>query len=473
MSFQRSRFTGRIGECEQDQLLLFNKTKDSGFAFFFRSPLGSSTTGLYNKLSLLFVHTTLSLRFLSAVIVRSFGSPRTFVTKLSWLLPQKYDCSSKNQPVGSYGTLGYDTTRYSASTVSVVPRCDIVRTPGMTLSFGKRLFISNNGGASCLVYFGLFPSVFKEVKMKVRCSVKVAYTSSTELAIVVSVTNPTSDMSVTGDKSFLGSVREVANGINAGDIMQLQVSRRFLYAVESYGKKQLLKVMHRINPSPFTFEFSFRYYQITGSSPETLIDIRNGNRRLFSIKPIAGTRPRSESQQQDLKFKGELTNSTKEVAEHIMLIDLARNDLGRVVGVEDNQTGLALSVEQYSHVQHIVSTVKCRSKGPVDNLEAVWASFPAGTVSGTPKQQAVTLIGGHEKVKRSFYGGAVGFVSSREIDLALAIRTALVLGRSLHTQSAAGIVYDSVPCDELRETNNKAIVVASTLKDISEGSVAF
>jgi len=241
--------------------------------------------------------------------------------------------------------------------------------------------------------------------------------------------------------------------ISIGDIFQVVISQRF----EKKLSKDPLEIYKKIrisNPSPFLYFFNFEDFQIIGSSPEILVRVRD---QKITIRPIAGTRKRGKNKKEDNKLAKDLINDPKEISEHLMLLDLGRNDVGRVS--EDNTVKVneKFKIEKYSHVMHIVSNVVGRFKKNTSLIDGLLSGFPAGTVSGAPKIRAMEIIDQLENKKRKLYAGCVGYFSaSGDMDTCIALRTALVKNNKIYVQAGAGIVADSVPIKEYQETINKA-----------------
>jgi len=253
--------------------------------------------------------------------------------------------------------------------------------------------------------------------------------------------------------TFLNSVSKAKKLINDGEIFQVVLSQRF----ESKLNKtpiNFYKKLRILNPSPFMFFFNFDNFKIAGSSPEILVRVRNNK---ITIRPIAGTRPRGKNFKEDNKLQKELLNDKKEISEHLMLLDLGRNDVGKVSKIGSVKVDQKFKIEKYSHVMHIVSNVV----GDFDNkntlLDTLFSGFPAGTVSGAPKIRAMEIIDDLEISKRKLYAGGIGyFTPNKEMDTCIALRTALIINNKIYVQSGAGIVADSVPLNEYNETVNKA-----------------
>ncbi|HYE58990.1 MAG TPA: anthranilate synthase component I [Rhodothermales bacterium] len=266
-------------------------------------------------------------------------------------------------------------------------------------------------------------------------------------------------------EDFEASVKAGKHHVREGDIFQIVLSQRFSAAFEG-DPFMLYRALRQVNPSPYLFYFDFGDFQIVGSSPEVLVRAEGGR---AEVLPIAGTRRRGETPEADLQHETDLRADEKERAEHLMLVDLGRNDLGRVcapgsVTVEDYAR-----VERYSHVMHLVSTVSGRLDEGRAAVDVLAACFPAGTVSGAPKVRAMQLIDELEPVRRGIYAGAVGYLTHRgDFDTCIAIRTLVVAGGEVHVQAGAGIVADSDPALEYEETVNKAQALREAIRVASE-----
>ncbi|MBN8503710.1 MAG: anthranilate synthase component I [Burkholderiales bacterium] len=260
---------------------------------------------------------------------------------------------------------------------------------------------------------------------------------------------------------YLAAVLRAKEYIAAGDLMQVQVGQRISRRFEA-APIALYRALRTLNPSPYMYFYDMGDFQIVGASPEILVreehrPAAQGGGRKVTIRPLAGTRPRGATPEQDLALEAELKADPKERAEHLMLIDLARNDIGRIAEVGSVKVTDAFVIERYSHVMHIVSNVEGVLRPDVGQLDVLRATFPAGTLTGAPKVRAMELIDELEPVQRGIYGGACGYLSfAGDMDLAIAIRTGIVKDGMLHAQAAAGVVADSVPELEWAETEAKA-----------------
>ena len=252
---------------------------------------------------------------------------------------------------------------------------------------------------------------------------------------------------------FKQIVLKAKNYIKQGDIFQVVLSQRFEASIEK-PPLEIYNSLRLLNPSPFMFYFNFEDFQILGSSPEILVRLLNNE---VTIRPIAGTRPRGKNKLQDNKFVSELLNDPKELSEHLMLLDLGRNDVGKVSKTNSVRVTEKFKVEKYSHVMHIVSNVVGRLNKKFSLFDTFLSGFPAGTVSGAPKIRAMEIIDELEKSKRKLYAGGVGyFTANQDFDTCIALRTALIKNKKIYVQAGAGIVADSNPENEYNETVNKA-----------------
>ena len=265
----------------------------------------------------------------------------------------------------------------------------------------------------------------------------------------------------TSKEKFISIVNKAKKYIKIGDIFQVVLSQRF----ESKLTKEPLEIYKKLrvtNPSPFMYFFNFEDFQIIGASPEILVRLRNNQ---ITIRPIAGTRPRGKNNKQDKFLAKDLLSDKKELSEHLMLLDLGRNDVGKVAKVNSVKVTEKFKIEKYSHVMHIVSNVIGIFNKKYSKFNSLLSGFPAGTVSGAPKIRAMEIIDELEKTKRKIYAGGIGYFSANgEFDTCIALRTALVKNDKFYVQAGAGIVADSKPENEYKETINKAKALLSALK---------
>jgi len=263
------------------------------------------------------------------------------------------------------------------------------------------------------------------------------------------------------EQQFRTHVEKTKEYIKAGDIIQAVISQPFLCDPPP-DLWSLYRAQRYVNPSPYMYFMDLGNIALVGSSPETMVRLENG---VATLRPIAGTRPRGRNEQEDRALADELLKDEKERAEHLMLVDLGRNDLGRIAEIGTVQVTDLMIVERYSHVMHLVSNIHCDLKPECDAWELLAATFPAGTLSGAPKIRAMEIIAELEKEPRGPYGGAVGYISfSGNMDMAITIRTACIENNKLIVRAGAGIVADSDPEKERIETVNKAMAIQRALQ---------
>jgi anthranilate synthase component 1 len=269
-----------------------------------------------------------------------------------------------------------------------------------------------------------------------------------------------------GKERFLKAVERSKQYIVDGDIMQVQISQRISQPFDA-PPVNLYRALRSINPSPYMFYFDMGEFHIVGASPEILVR-QEGTK--VTVRPIAGTRKRGATLEQDQQMEAELRADPKELAEHLMLIDLGRNDLGRIARTGSVKVTEQYEVERYSHVMHLVSNVDAEIRDDVSPISLLRATFPAGTVTGTTKVRAMEIIDELEPSKRGIYAGAAGYLGfNGNLDLAIAIRTGVIKDGVLYAQAAAGIVADSVPELEWQETENKARAMLRAAEMVASG----
>ncbi len=273
--------------------------------------------------------------------------------------------------------------------------------------------------------------------------------------------NKISVKSNTPKNRFLKMVNKAKEYIKIGDIFQVVLSQRF-EAKLTKKPLEIYKKLRATNPSPFMFFFNFPDFQIIGASPEILVRLRDDK---ITVRPIAGTRPRGKTSAQDKFYEKDLLKDKKELSEHLMLLDLGRNDAGKVSKINTVKVTESFVIERYSHVMHIVSNVTGVYNNKYSKFKSLLAGFPAGTVSGAPKIRAMEIIDQLEKTKRKVYAGGIGYFSANgEFDTCIALRTAMVKNKKFYVQAGAGIVADSVPLKEYEETVNKAKALINALR---------
>lgn len=380
---------------------------------------------------------------------------------------------------GLAGYFGYDAVRYIEKKLAGTQKADDLGLPDIQLLLCEELAVIDNLSGKLYLIVYADPAVpeayararqrLRELRMKLRQPVDVPVTSPSVQTEVYREF----------DKAdYLAAVHRAKEYIMAGDMMQVQIGQRLTKPYRD-APLSLYRALRSLNPSPYMYFYNFGDFQIVGASPEILVrqearrSVEGGTpkeHRVVTIRPLAGTRPRGNTPERDAELATELLNDPKEIAEHVMLIDLARNDIGRIAETGSVKVTDQMVIEKYSHVQHIVSSVEGTLKPGMSNLDVLRATFPAGTLSGAPKVRAMEIIDELEPRKRGIYGGAVGYLSfGGEMDLAIAIRTGIVKDGNLYVQAAAGIVADSDPEAEWRETEAKARAVIRAAEQVQDG----
>ena len=303
---------------------------------------------------------------------------------------------------------------------------------------------------------------FKKAKEKISSAIlelKKQTITDRNLGTPGEMEEPTSNF--TKDE-YKAAVNKAKNYINNGDIFQVVPSQRWTQNF-SYSPFSLYRSLRRTNPSPFMFYFNFGEFQVIGASPEILVRVFG---KEVTVRPIAGTRPRGKTPEEDKQLEEDLLADKKELAEHLMLLDLGRNDVGRVAKIGSVKPTEQFIIERYSHVMHIVSNVVGQLSDEHDAVSAFFAGMPAGTVSGAPKVRAMEIIDELEPEKRGVYGGGVGYFSSGgDMDMCIALRTAVLKGNKLHIQAGGGVVFDSDPEAEYMETVHKSNAIRRAAAD--------
>jgi len=359
---------------------------------------------------------------------------------------------------GLVGYFGYETVRHVEPTALKAAKPDAIGTPDMLLLVSDELAVVDNvlGKLYLVVYADPRESgawrAAQERLRSLRSRLAAPLPEEGEAGPERPPAPATLECSVT-EAQFLAAVGKSKEYILAGDCMQVQISQRTSRAFDA-PPLELYRALRGVNPSPYMYYFDFGDHQVVGASPEIMVRLQGGT---VTLRPIAGTRPRGATPADDARAAEELLADPKERAEHVMLIDLGRNDVGRVAATGSVKVTEQMVIERYSHVMHIVSNVDGRIAPGLDAVDVFRAAFPAGTVTGAPKVRAMEIIDELEPVKRGVYSGAVGYFGfNGDMDVAIAIRTAVLKDGKLHVQAAAGVVADSDPQSEWRETQHKA-----------------
>lgn len=357
---------------------------------------------------------------------------------------------------GVVGYFGYETVQYIEPRLAGKSKPDVLQTPDIFLMVSKELVVFDNLSGKIFLIVHVDPNSEQAMqKGEQRLDQLVQYLQQPipNLGSSKPQNSSINFVSEYSEDAFKQAVERTRDYIREGDVMQAVLSQR--QSTEfAFPPINLYRSLRSLNPSPYMYYMNMGDFYIVGSSPEILVRLEDGE---ITVRPIAGTRPRGIDHAHDLDLEKELLQDPKELAEHLMLIDLGRNDVGRVAKTGSVVLTDKMIIERYSHVMHIVSNVTGQIKDTFDAIDVIKATFPAGTVSGAPKIRAMEIIDEFEPVKRGIYSGAVGYISwDGNMDTAIAIRTAVIKDHKLYIQAGAGIVYDSIPENEWEETNNKA-----------------
>lgn len=365
---------------------------------------------------------------------------------------------------GAVGYFGYDTVRL----IEDIPLTgvDATQIPDMMFSFYDTIIVFNNRKHSVEIISNIIIQddtnltlEYKNAKDKIK-KIKniIKYEKSEPFVGSSYVTDKGSNFT---KEEFCDVVEKCKKYIYAGDVFQVVPSQRFHFQTDA-RPFDVYRMLRIVNPSPYNFFLKFNDISLIGSSPELLVKVKG---KEVQTRPLAGTRKRGKDDAEDKLLQKELLDDPKETAEHIMLVDLGRNDLGRVCEYGSVKPTELMNVEKYSHVMHISSTVKGILKDGYDRFDALYACFPAGTLSGAPKIRAMEIIDEVEPTKRGIYGGAIGYIDfSGNLDTCITIRTILMRGDNAYIQSGGGVVADSVPENEYIETVNKAMAMKKALE---------
>ncbi len=454
-------------------LSVYLKLGNLPYSYLLESVVGGERFGRYSfiglpaKKRIRVVGRSITLEDDNGVIEQVEGDPLAYI--------EQYQAQFRAAPKdglprfcgGLVGYFGYETIRYIERKLDQVDKPDAIGAPDILLLQSEELAVVDNlSGKLYLVVYadpaeqGAFAKAqqrLQELRGKLRQPVQMPYQYRTE---------KTEAKSEFGEMAFKAAVEKTKQYIYNGDCMQVVIAQRMSQRFDA-NPISLYRALRTLNPSPYMFYYDFGDFHVVGASPEILVRREN---ETVTVRPIAGTRPRGKTREQDLALAEELLTDPKEIAEHVMLIDLGRNDVGRVSQTGSVQLTDKMVIERYSHVMHIVSNVDATLKPNMSNMDILRATFPAGTVSGSPKVRAMQIIDELEPSKRGVYSGAVGYLGfNGDMDVAIALRTAVIKDKTLYVQAGAGIVADSVPQSEWEETLNKARAVIRAAQMVQDG----
>lgn len=411
-----------------------------------------------------------------AVIETAHGNPLDFIAAYQKRFKVALRPGLPRFCGGLAGYFGYDAVRHIEKKLENSCPPDTLGCPDILLLQCEELAVIDNlsGKLYLIVYADpAQPEAYANAKKRLR-----ELREALKYSVSAPVVKPSQSYPAERDfakADYLAAVERAKELIAAGDFMQVQVGQRIKKRYTE-SPLSLYRALRSLNPSPYMYYYHFGDFHVVGASPEILVrQEHTPEGQKITIRPLAGTRPRGATPELDKATETELVNDPKERAEHVMLIDLARNDIGRIARTGTVKVTEAFAVERYSHVMHIVSNVEgILVEGPdgqpVGSMDVLKATFPAGTLTGAPKVHAMELIDQLEPTKRGIYGGACGYLSyAGDMDVAIAIRTGIIKDQTLYVQAAAGVVADSVPEMEWRETEHKARALLRAAELVEEG----
>jgi anthranilate synthase component I len=450
-------------------------------SFLLESVVGGERFGRYSFIglparTLLRATGNVSEVLTDGVVVERFeGNPLAFVERWQERLKPAIAAGLPRFCGGLAGYFGYDTVRHIEPRLARVRKEGGIGTPDLQLLLTEEVAVIDNlSGRLYLIVWAdpAQPEAFHRAKRRLgELADRLRY-SVTAPPVKRGPSYPVERETAKAD--LMQAVERAKAYIAAGDCMQVVIGQR-LKKRYTESPLSLYRALRSLNPSPYMYYYDMGDFHIVGASPEILVREERvpdaaGVGRKVTIRPLAGTRPRGATPEDDARLEAELRADEKERAEHLMLIDLARNDIGRIAQTGSVKVTEAFDVERYSHVMHIVSNVEGILRPGVGQLDVLRATFPAGTLSGAPKVRAMEIIDELEPVQRGIYGGACGYVSfAGDMDLAIAIRTGIVKDNTLYVQAAAGVVADSVPELEWQETEHKARALIRAAELVEEG----
>ena len=394
------------------------------------------------------------------------GKPAELIEKI--IEDFKFETPKKLPKICSLisGYFSYDSIRY----IERIPnKCkNDLKLPDVRLLRPRILIIHDNLKKEIFYIINIFKDEkidnYKKKYDEIRSELFRLFIQSSIKSLLNKTKEVTKNIKVksnTSKNKFLKMVNKAKKYIKSGDIFQVVLSQRF-EANLTKRPLDIYKKLRKTNPSPFMFFFNFDDFQIVGASPEILVRLRDNK---ITVRPIAGTRPRGKTFKEDLYYEKDLLKDKKELSEHLMLLDLGRNDAGKVSKINSVKVTESFIIERYSHVMHIVSNVIGKHNKKFSKFKSLLAGFPAGTVSGAPKIRAMEIIDELETTRRKVYAGGIGYFSANgEFDTCIALRTAVVKNNKFYVQAGAGIVADSNPNNEFKETVNKAKALINALK---------
>jgi len=471
--FNHIPFSREIVVDTDTALSLYLKLANSPYSYFLESVQGGEKWGRYSFIGLT-AETVIKVYDYEVRVEKNGDLVEKYEVQdpLEWI--ENYQ-NQFNVPIldnlpdfngGLVGYFGYEIIRYIEPRFASINKTDELNVADILLMVSNDLLVVDNLSSKVHIITHINPdeSTYEDALSKldlIEGNIKKSFQHVPSPHAGIQTDDFVSSF---GKNNFMKTVKDIQRYIVSGDVMQVVPSQRLSCPFKA-KPIDLYRQLRILNPSPYMYFLNLDDFTIVGSSPEILTRVDNNN--IATVRPLAGTRSRGKTTEEDQKLERDLLSDEKEIAEHLMLIDLGRNDLGRIAKTGSVNLTDKMFIERYSHVMHIVSNVECELKKGMSSIDVLKATFPAGTLSGAPKVRAMEIIDEVESLKRNIYSGAIGNLSWHGgMDLAIAIRTAVIKDEILYVQAGAGIVYDSVPELEWQETMDKAQALIKAAKNV-------
>jgi len=461
-------------------LSVYAKLANQPYSYLLESVEGGDKFGRYSIIGLpsilrIQINDNKILVFEGDIVKKEINdeNPLDFIDKFMANFKVPTDLDLPRYSGGLAGYFGYETIKYIEPKLCKNFVEDKLDLPDILLMLSDEIVVFDNISGTLFIINYVDPSIPNAYELGINKLQKLVSNLQSGPSPFASFKNSESDhdnltevLSEFGEEQFKTAVDKAKQYIFDGDIMQVVLSQRMSKSFES-NPLSLYRTLRSLNPSPYMFFYHMGDHYVVGASPEILVTLVGEK---VTVRPIAGTRPRGIDEPEDIQFEKDLLSDPKEIAEHVQLMDLGRNDVGRVAKTGTVNVTDSMIIERYSHVMHIVSNVEGVIKDKLSAIDVLKASFPAGTVSGAPKVRAMEIINELENTKRGVYSGAVGYLGfDGDMNVAIAIRTAVIKDNKLYVQAGAGIVADSVPENEWVETQNKAKAILKASELVQSG----
>ena len=464
-------------------LSVYSKLANQPFSYLLESVEGGDKFGRYSIIGLpaklrIQINNKKILVIEEEEVIKEINdqNPLDFIDKFmgDFIIPENLDLPRYSGGLAGY--FGYETVQYIEPKLSKDFLEDKLNLPDILLMLSDEVVVFDNVSGKLFIinYIDTLEDDAYELGLKkLQTLVEKLQSGPSPFPLSLNESSVSQDFKIGassefGEDKFKLAVEKAKKYIFDGDIMQVVISQRMSEPFE-FNPLSLYRTLRGLNPSPYMFFYHMGDHFVVGASPEILVTLVDDN---VTVRPIAGTRPRGKDDEEDIQYEKDLLADPKEIAEHVQLMDLGRNDIGRVSKTGTVKVTDKMIIERYSHVMHIVSNVEGTLNNKLSAIDVLKATFPAGTVSGAPKVRAMEIINELETTKRGVYSGAVGYLGfDGDMNVAIAIRTAVIKNKTLYVQAGAGIVSDSVPLNEWVETQNKAKAILKASEIVKSGKI--